>query len=126
MSTRASPSGSTLTPQSSSATRQARPLLVVEMDGPARPDRVELLNDRVAPGDGFELLEQCVPLVPADLDDFPRYVDLHSVESARFHLKSPGRWQAIDTTRELLADVFTSRVSDSRNCVLRIHAGVER
>jgi hypothetical protein len=60
---------------------QMQPLLVVEMGGPARSDCFELLNDRVAAGDGFELLEQHVPLVPADLDDLFRYVDLHPVEA---------------------------------------------
>jgi hypothetical protein len=60
---------------------QMRSLLVVEMNRPARSDCVELLNDRVATGDGFELLKQRVPLVPADLDDLARYVDLHPVEA---------------------------------------------
>jgi hypothetical protein len=60
---------------------QSRPLVVVEMDGPARSDCVELLNDRVATGDGFELLKQRVPLVPADIDDLASYVDLHAVEA---------------------------------------------
>jgi hypothetical protein len=64
---------------------QARALLVVEMDGSARSDRLELLNDRVATGDGFELLKQRVAFVPGDLDDFSRYVDVDSVESAHFH-----------------------------------------
>jgi hypothetical protein len=60
---------------------QMRPLLVVEMNRPTRSDCAELLNDRVATGDGFELLKQHVPLVPTDLDDLFRYVDLHPVEA---------------------------------------------
>jgi hypothetical protein len=64
---------------------QPRPLLVVEMDGAARSDGVELLNDRGATSDGFELLEQSVAIVPVDLDDFSCDVDLDSVESAHFH-----------------------------------------
>ncbi len=64
---------------------QTRALLVVEMDGSARSDRLELLNDRVAAGDGFELLKQSVTFGPPDLDDFFRYGDVDSVEPAHFH-----------------------------------------
>jgi hypothetical protein len=67
---------------------QARPLLVVEMDGPARSDRLEPLNDRFALGDGFELLEQNVSLVPGDLDDLSRDIDSHAIESVRHTMES--------------------------------------
>jgi hypothetical protein len=67
---------------------QARPLLVVEMDGPARSDRLEPLNDRFALGDGFELLEQNVSLVPGDLDDLSRDIDSHAIEPVRHTMES--------------------------------------
>jgi hypothetical protein len=67
---------------------QARPLLVVEMDGSARSDRLEPLNDRFALGDGFELLEQSVSLVPADLDDLSRDIDSHAIEPVRHTMES--------------------------------------
>jgi hypothetical protein len=62
-----------------------RPLLVIELDGPACPDRFELLGDFLAPSDGAKPAKQCVPLSPGDLDDLSRDVDLYSVEPARFH-----------------------------------------
>ena len=62
---------------------QARPLLVAELNGPARSDCVELLNDRVATGDRFKLLEQRVSLVPADFDDLSRDDNLRTVETVR-------------------------------------------
>ena len=69
---------------------QSRPLLVVEMDGPAGSKLRRFLNDRVATCDGFELLEQSVPLVPADLDDLSRYVDLRAV--GRLAIQSSVAW----------------------------------
>jgi hypothetical protein len=65
---------------------EPRPLLVIELDGPACPDRFEVLDDLLAPGDGAKPAKQCVPLFPGDLDDLSRDVDLYSVEPARFHL----------------------------------------
>jgi hypothetical protein len=62
-----------------------RALVAIELDRPARPHRLEPRADRDGSGDGAELPEQRVPLVPADLNDFSRYVDLHTVESAGFH-----------------------------------------
>ncbi len=59
---------------------QVRPLLVVEIDGSARPEGLEPLDDRLASGDVSELLEQHVALVPGDLDDLSRYSNLHPVE----------------------------------------------
>ena len=37
----------------------------------------------------------------------------------------PERRQAIDPTCELFADVIMSRVANSRNCVFRLHGGIE-
>ena len=64
---------------------QSRPLLIGEVNRPARPNRLEPLDDLLAPGDSAELAEQLVPFVPGDRDDVSGYVDLHSVKSARFH-----------------------------------------
>lgn len=64
---------------------ESRPLLSVELNGPARPDRLETLANRLRPLGEGELLEQYIALVPADHDDLARKVDVHAIEPARFH-----------------------------------------
>ena len=61
---------------------QTRPLLVVELDRPARSDRLERLDDRGAACIASELLEQRVSFVPGDLDGLTGYVDSDAVEPA--------------------------------------------
>lgn len=75
--------GSTLSPPELKCYADTRPLLVIELDGPAYPDRFELLGDFLTPSDGAKPAKQCVPLSPGDLDDLSRDVDLYSVEPAR-------------------------------------------
>ena len=64
---------------------QTRALVEVEYDRPARPDCVELRDDRFESGHGVDLLEQCMPLVPGDFDDLARYVDPHSIKISPVH-----------------------------------------
>jgi hypothetical protein len=62
---------------------QSRPLLVVELNGPARTDSFEPLNNVCAAGDGAQFSEQHVAFVPADLDELSHNLDLDSVEPLR-------------------------------------------
>ena len=64
---------------------EARPLAGVENDRRVISGHLERLADPFAPGDEAELLEQCVPVAPGDVDDLSRYIDVHPVEPAPFH-----------------------------------------
>lgn len=52
----------------------------VELHRPARPDRLELRNDRFESSNAVDPLKQPVPLGPGDLDDVARYVDLDPIK----------------------------------------------
>ncbi len=68
---------------------QTRPLLVVELDRPARSYGFEVLDDRLAAVEDAEFSEKHVSLVPIDLDGLAGNVDSDSVEPARFHYSRP-------------------------------------
>ena len=57
----------------------------VEYDRPARPDCVELRDDRFESGHSVDLLEQRMPLIPGDFHDLARYVDPHSIKISPIH-----------------------------------------
>lgn len=60
---------------------EARPLLDVELDRPARSYCLEPFANRLrSPGES-ELREQHVALVPGDRDEFARDVDLDAIET---------------------------------------------
>ena len=61
--------------------QQSRPLLGVELDGPARADRLEALANCLRSLNEGKFLEQNVALMPCDLDDHAGDVDVRAVEA---------------------------------------------